>query len=151
MKSLAYALLSGGIFLSFSCAAQADPWVDYTPAKGVWDKTYVHVDSSRIDDYLVALKKTWVPEQERAKKHGLVDQYVVQVLANPATTGPNVMLGIHYLSMAALDPEKSRDMAMQAEAEKAIPKAASAAEQEVRAKYRTIVREELWTSVDYGK
>jgi hypothetical protein len=151
MKTLAYALLSGGLFLSLSSAALADPWVDYTPMKGVWDKTYVHVESNRVDDYLVALKKTWVPEQERAKKHGLVDQYVVQVLANPGTTGPNVMLGVHYVSMAALDPEKTRDMAMQAESEKAFSKAASATEQEARAKYRTIVREELWNSIDYSK
>jgi len=151
MKPLSYALLASSLILSLSCAAQAEPYVDYNPVKGVWDKTYVHVDPNKIDDYLVALKKTWVPEQELAKKYGLVDQYVVQILANPSTTGPNVMLGVHYVSMAALDPDKARDTAMNAAAEKTLPKAAADTEMEARAKYRTLIREELWTSIEYSK
>jgi hypothetical protein len=151
MKSAISASLAAGILLSMAGAVRAEPWVDYTPAKGVWDKTYVHVEPSRIDDYLVALKKTWVPEEESAKRHGLIDQYVVQVQANASTTGPNVMLGVHYVSMSALDPDRTRDMAMQKEAEQMLPKAAAAAEQEARGKYRTLMREEMWTSVDFTK
>jgi hypothetical protein len=131
--------------------AMADPWVDYTPMTGVWQKTLVHVDPSRIDDYLIALKKTWVPEQESAKKHGLVDNYFVQIAVDSDTAGPNVLLGVHYVSMAVLDPNKERDMAMQKEAEQAMPRAASMAEQGERAKYRTIVSTRLWTGVDLKK
>lgn len=151
MKSMMGAALAASACLMFAGSASADPWVDYTPVKGVWDKTYVHVDPARIDDYLVALKKTWVPAQEAAKKAGLVDRYFVQVLAAPATAEPNVLLGVHFVSMAALDPDKVRDTALDKEAEKAMPKAAAQTEQEVRAKYRTLVKDELWTDIDFGK
>ena len=151
MRLTMSAAITAGFALSIAGAARSEPWVDYTPAKGVWDKTYVHVEPSRIDDYLVALKKTWVPEQESAKKHGLIDQYVVQVAVSASTTGPNVMLGVHYVSMATLDPDRTRDMARQAEAEKAFPKAVAATEQEARAKYRTLLRQEMWTGIDYTK
>ena len=151
MKSARIAACAAGAVLTMACAAWAEPWVDFTPAKGVWDKTYIHVEPSRIDDYMVALKKTWIPEQESAKKHGLVDQYIVQIAMNSATTEPNVMLGVHYVSMAMLDPDKARDMAMEKEADQAMSKTAAATEQEVRAKYRTTVREEMWTSVEFPK
>jgi hypothetical protein len=131
--------------------AVAEQWVDYAPAKGVWSKTLVHVDPSRIDDYLVALKKTWVPAEESMKKHGLIDSYFVQVAVDSDTSGPNVLLGQHYVSMAALDPNKERDMAMQKEAEAAISKSAMAVEQGERAKYRTIVSTRMWTGVDFTK
>lgn len=151
MDSAKIAACAVGAILTMACAARAEPWVDYTPAKGVWDKTYVHVEPSRIDDYMVALKKTWVPEQESAKKHGLIDQYIVQIAVNSATTEPNVMLGVHYVSMAVLDPDKARDMAMEKEFDQMMPKAAATTEQDVRAKYRTTVREEMWSSVEFTK
>jgi len=132
-------------------AAKADPWVDYTPTKGVWVKTWVHVEPSKIDDYLVALKKTWVPGEEMAKSKGLIDDYIVQVAVNDATAGPNVMLGEHYVSFAMMDPNKERDLAMEAEFEKMMPKQAAATEQENRAKYRTMVSEDMWTGIDFGK
>ena len=131
--------------------ASADPWVDYTPMTGVWQKTLVHVEPNRIDDYLIALKKTWVPQQEAAKKHGLIDSYFVQIAVDSDTAGPNVLLGIHYVSMAVLDPNKDRDMAMQKEAEKAMPKAALTSEMGERAKYRSVVSSRLWTGVDLTK
>ena len=58
-------------------AASAEPYTDWTPQKGLWHITTVKVDPSHIDDYLVGLKKTWVPGEEIAKKHGatfLVDK-----------------------------------------------------------------------------
>ena len=131
--------------------AYAEEWVDYIPVKGVWMKTAVHVEPNKIDDYLVALKKTWVPSEEMAKKHGLIDRYLVQVSYNASTAGPNVMLLEHYVSMAALDPDKTRDVAMDKEAESMFPKTAMEAEQANRGKYRSMVSQEMWGDIDFGK
>ncbi len=145
--------LCAAAFLTFGIAGTvaAEQWVDYTPAKGVTVVTSVHVEPSRIDDYLVGLKKTWVPSQEIAKKHGLVDYYFVQVAVNANTGGPNVMLGVHYVSMASFDPVKDRDLAMNQEFEKVLPKAEGVTVQAERGKYRAMVGEEMWAGVDFTK
>jgi hypothetical protein len=138
MRTIIGAALALGL-LGAAGAASAEQWIDYSPAKGVWVKTFVHVEPSKIDDYLVALKKTWVPSEEMAKKRGLIDRYLVQVQVNPGASGPNVVMREHYVSMAALDPDKDRDMAMQKDYEKMSPKATNDAEQADRGKYRTLV------------
>ena len=135
MRALIGACAVAGLLTVAGAVAVADQWVDYTPTKGVWSKTLVHVEPSRIDDYLVALKKTWVPAEEMAKKHGLIDNYIVQAAVNSDTSGPNVLLGEHYVSMAVLDPNKERDLAMRVEFERMMPKTAAMAEQADRAKY----------------
>ena len=151
MRALIGVCAVAGLLTVAGTVALADQWVDYTPTKGVWSKTLVHVEPSRIDDYLVALKKTWVPAEEMAKKHGLIDNYFVQVAVNSDTSGPNVLLGEHYVSMAVLDPNKERDMAMRAELEQMMPKTAAMAEQTERAKYRTIVSTQMWKGIDFTK
>jgi hypothetical protein len=150
MKTLVGALAASAAMMIAGSAA-AEQWVDYAPVKGVWVKTYVHVEPSKIDDYLVALKKTWVPSEEMAKKHGLIDQYLVQVNVNASTAGPNVVLLEHYVSMAALDPNKEQDMAMEKEYDSMFPKAANDAEQANRSKYRSMVSQEMWAAVDFMK
>ena len=145
------ACTAAGLVTGAASVAVADQWIDYTPVKGVWSKTLVHVEPSRIDDYLVALKKTWVPAEEMAKRHGLIDTYFVQVAVDSDTSGPNILLGEHYVSMAALDPDRERDLAMQKEFEQMMPKSASQAEQGERAKYRTVVSTRLWTGVEFPK
>ena len=151
MKSLVYAALSGGLFLSLTGAAQAEPWVDYTPVKGVWDKTYVHVESNRIDDYLVALKKTWVPEQEAAKKHGLIDDYQIMVRIDPAGGGANVLLCQHFTSLAGLDPDKARDQAIESENYAALPKAKGDEMVAGFQKYRTFVGDGFYQVMTFNK
>jgi len=73
--------------------AYADEYKDYTPEKGVWQVTTVKVDPNHIDDYLVGLKKSWIPDVELSKKHGLIDNYFVMVNANGADPDGNVLLG----------------------------------------------------------
>ena len=133
-------------------AASAEPWIDYTPAKGAYIKTMVHVDPGRIDDYLSdVIKKTWVPSQESAKRHGVIDSYMVQVKTDPYGPGPNVALIVHYPTMATYDPDKARDMAMDQEFRAIQPKATEGAVQVERAKYRTVVADEMWNVIDYSK
>jgi len=141
--------VAAAVLATAATVAVADQWIDYTPMPGVWSKTMVHVEPSRVDDYLVALKKTWIPEEELAKKHGIIDSYFVQVALNTDTSGPNVMLGEHFVSMAVREPDKERDMAMVKEEEQMMTKAAAMAEQGERAKYRTVVSTEMWTGVSY--
>ncbi len=149
MKTLILAAAGAAALSLCAQATLADQWVDYTPVKGTYVKTLVHVEPNRIDDYLVALKKTWVPTEESAKKHGVIDSYMVQVNLNPYTSGPNVILIEHYPSMATMDPEKTRDMAMDKEAEQFLPKAQLPSVSAERAKYRTILSQEMWSVIDF--
>ena len=53
MKSL---LFAGACALAVAYPAVAEPWVDWTPQKGVTSVTVVKVDPNHIDDYLTGLK-----------------------------------------------------------------------------------------------
>jgi hypothetical protein len=131
--------------------AQADPYKDYTPAKGVWQVTTMKVDPNHIDDYLVGLKKSWVPGEEMAKKHGVIDEYFVMVNANGADPAGNILLGEHYVSFATMDPDRSRDMAMQKEALAQMSKDEDRKMTNGFDKYRSFMGETMWTPVSYGK
>ena len=132
-------------------AASADPYVDYTPQKGVWDVTAIKVDPNHIDDYLKGLKAVWVPGEEIAKKHGVIDQYFVMVKANATGGDANVLLGQHYVSFAMMDPDKKRDVAMQKEGEAIVSKDAQASTVSGFDKYRSFVGEDLWVPMEFTK
>lgn len=132
-------------------AASADPYVDYTPAKGVWEVVAVKVDPNHIDDYLKGIKAVWVPGEEIAKKHGVIDQYFVMVKANSSDGGGNVLLGQHYTSFAQMDPDKKRDMAMTKEGEAVVSKDQSMATVAGFDKYRTFVGDDMWVTMDFTK
>jgi len=142
-------LFAGACALALACAitASAKPWVDYTPEKGFWQYTYVKVDVNHIDDYLTQLKSIWVTGREIDKKHGLIDRYQVMTNINGAAGDANVMLCVHYVSFAALDPDKLRDMALDEENAAALAHAASADFN----KYRTVVGSSIYVPVDYTK
>jgi hypothetical protein len=148
-KALLFAAALGAS--SLAAAAYGEPWVDYTPTKGATMVTSVHVDPDKIDDYLVALKKTWIPSEESLKKHGLIDYYQVQVNTNPYGAGPNVVLVEHWPALSGLEPDKARDMAMQKEFEAIEPKSQQSTTMAERGKYRTILSQDMWTSVDFPK
>jgi hypothetical protein len=135
--------------LAMVCAVQASakPWVDYVPQKGFWQYTYVKVDVNHVDDYLIQMKRIWVPGREIDKKHGLIDQYQVMTNINAADGTANVMLCVHYVSFAGLDPDKQRDMAIFDENSAALSQAASADFN----KYRTIVSSSIYVPVDFTK
>ena len=146
------AILSAGAFaLAMTLPAAADPWVDWSPKTGVISVTAVHVDPNHIDDYLKGLKSVWVPGEELAKKHGVIDQYFVMVKVNAADGNANVILGQHYTSFAQMDPDKKRDMAMQKEGEAIMSQDAQKAAVAGFDKYRSFVGEDLWVPMDFTK
>ena len=137
--------------LGLASSAAAEPYQDYTPAKGAWQITEVHVDPSHIDDYLTGLKTSWAPGEEISKKRGLIDDYEIMVRIDPAGTGANVLLAQHFTSLAALDPDKARDQAIEAQSYAALPKAKG---QEMVAgfeKYRTFVGDGFYQVMDFPK
>ena len=134
-----------------SASAYGDPYKDYTPAKGVWQVTTIKVDPNHIDDYLVGLKKSWVPGEELAKKHGLIDNYFVMVNANGADPAGDVLLGEHYVSFAAMDPDQARDMEMQKENLAQMSKEEGVKLTNGFDKYRTFMSETMWTGVNFDK
>ncbi len=133
-----------------SAAALADPYKDWTPMKGAWEVVTLKVDPNHIDDYLTGLKDHWVRGAELAKKHGVIDTYFVKVRLNP-TGGANVLLIEHYPSLVNLEPDKARDMAMQAEALAQVSKEAGEKAVAGFDKYRTFVSDEIWTDVEFAK
>ena len=146
-----------GLLFASACAfavvtaASAEPWVDWSPAKGVWSVTAVKVDANHIDDYLTGLKKVWVPGEEYAKKQGIIDQYQVMVNVNAAGAQANVLLIEHLPSFAMLDPNKKRDQDMQKAMYAAMPKDQQDAMVGGFDKYRTFVGSDMWQTVDFAK
>lgn len=140
-------LFAGASALALVCAAPASakPWVDYVPQKGFWQYTYVKVDVNHIDDYLTQMKSIWVPGREIDKKHGLIDDYKVMTNILGGAGDANVMLCVHYVSFAGLDPDKLRDMAIDEENAASLARAASADFN----KYRTIVGSSIYVPVDF--
>ena len=136
--------------LALAGTAAADPWVDYTPQKGGWEVTTVKVDPNHVDDYLVGLKNAWVPQMEALKRHGVIDSYSVMVKLNSGA-GDNVILLQHYPTLANLEPEKTRDMALMAEGRAQMSKEAGEKLTNGFDKYRSFSSDEIWTGIEYPK
>jgi hypothetical protein len=144
-------LFAGACVFVMATTASAEPWVDWSPQKGVWNVTAVKVDANHIDDYLVGLKKAWVPGEEYAKKQGLIDQYEVLVNVNSAGASANVLLIEHAVSFASMDPNKKRDQ----DAMKAMDALMAKNQRDSMVsgfdKYRTFVGQEMWQAVEFSK
>jgi hypothetical protein len=136
--------------LAMAGAVYAEPYTDWTPQKGAWHVTTIKVDPNHIDDYLTGLKKEWGPGEELAKKHGIIDQYIILVKLNSGA-GANVQLIEHYPSLAMLEPDKARDQALQKEGEAIVSKDTSVKAVEGFDKYRTFISDEFWTTVEFTK
>jgi hypothetical protein len=148
MHKVALAIVASAFATS---TAFADPYKDYTPEKGVWQVTTVKVDPNHIDDYLVGLKKGLIPGMENAKKHGVIDNYFVMVNPNSGDNSGNILIGQHYVSFAAMDPDKNRDTQMQKEALAQMSKEEGLRLTNGFDKYRTFVNETMWTGITFGK
>ena len=150
MKAVVGAVCAGAA-LALASAGWTEPYKDYTPQKGAWQITEIHVDPNHIDDYLTGLKTSWLSRQELAKKHGLIDNYYVLVRMDPSGTRANVLLGIHYPSLAALEPDKARDQAMEQEGYAMVSKEKGQAMVAGFEKYRAFVGDGFYQTMDLGK
>jgi hypothetical protein len=145
---IALGIIAAAFAASTACA---DPYKDYTPEKGVWQVTTVRVDPNHVDDYLIGLKKGLVPQMESSKRHGVIDQYFVMVNPNVADDSGNVIIGQHYVSFGAMDPDKARDMAIQEEALARMSKSATDTMTNGFDKYRSFLNTQMWQTIDFGK
>ncbi len=137
--------------LALASASWAEPYKDWTPRKGAWQITEVRVDPNHIDDYLTGLRTSWLPGQEIAKKHGLIDDYTVLVRMDASGTGANVLLGTHVPSLALLEPDKARDQAIEQEGYAAVSKEKGQAMVAGFEKYRAFVGDGFYQTIDLGK
>lgn len=137
--------------LAVASAGRAEPYKDYTPQKGVWQVQEIHVDPNHIDDYLTGLKTSLIPGQEIAKKHGLIDNYIVLVRLDAGGKAANVMLVTHFPALSALEPDKARDQAIEQEGFAAVSKVKGQALVAGFEKYREFVSDGYWQAMDMGK
>jgi hypothetical protein len=147
------ATIGAGLALAVlvASAATAEPYQDYTPQKGLWHVTTIKVDPNHVDDYVTGLKKEWVPGEEVAKKHGLIDSYRILVKINQADRSSNVLLEEHIPSTAILDPDRARDQSVQREIYAVVPKSEDQEMIKQFDKYRTFVSEDYYQEFAVGK
>jgi hypothetical protein len=137
--------------LTLAAPALAEPYVDYTPQKGAWEFQEIKVDPNHIDDYLTGLKTTWVTAEEIAKKHGVIDEYHILVKLNSGGGDANVMLIQHFPNLTVLEPDKARDQAIEQENYAAVSKEKGKSMVEGFDKYRSFVRDNIYTVVEPAK
>ena len=141
----------GALVLCVATTASAEPYVDYNPESGVWDINAIDVDPNHVDDYLVGLKKSQMPYFEILKKRGLIDAYKFVVRNGYVKNSPSVLIMVHYTSLAALAPDKARDMAIQKEVLAGFSKEQGDAAVAGYEKYRTFLDNGQWTEVTMTK
>jgi hypothetical protein len=146
MKIIARTALAAAFALS-AFPLRADPYVDYTPQKGMWQITAVEVDPNHVDDYLSGLRKSQVPQFEVLKRHGLIDNYKFIVRTGYVKGSPNVLIMTHSASMGSLDADQARDQAIEKEVYAIFSKAKGEAAVAGYEKYRTFIDDGLWTDV----
>lgn len=139
------------VALLVAAPSSAQKWVDYTPQKGYWEIRYVKVDPNKIDEYLRQAKIGWMPGEEALKKRGLIYGYQVMVSLTPASDKANVIFCVHHVSFANLDPNETRDRAIENEADALLPKAKSDAMAADFNEYRRFVGDEIYIPVDFTK
>ena len=142
-------LALGGAMIAGS--ALAEPYVDYTPQKGLWHVVTIRVEPSHIDDYVSGLKHTWAPSEEIAKKHGLIDSYQIMTKLNPEDGQGNVLLIEHIPNAALLEADQARDQAMMKEFQAALPKPDREKMLADFDKYRTFVGDDYWNELVFTK
>jgi len=146
----AAAVVAGGA-LCAAATAYAEVWADWSPGKSVTEKQYIKVAPGHLDDYLTGLRKTWVPDQEIRKKHGVISEYVILVRDHKDSPDDVVCLITVYPSGGAMDPERTRDMAIESEYRAVLSKEQGDAMQGQYNTYRTRVSDETWRNVEFAK
>jgi hypothetical protein len=126
-------------------------WDDYTPSKELWNITQVKVQPSKIDDYLLGLRKSWVLAMEIGKKNGTVSAYRILVNRTPVADGPNIILLTEYVDWTSANPDQMRDMATRDEFRKSLSEEQEKTLSQEFDKYRSYVGEGDFWAVQYKK
>lgn len=143
-------LLLGAMGALVACASvpcMAEPYVDYTPLKGYWTITAVEVDPNHIDDYLTGLRTSQASGFEVLKRRGLIDEYRFMVRNGYVKGSPNVLIMTHAPSTALMDPDQSRDQAVEKEMLSVFSKEKGDAAVRGYEKYRTFIDTGDWGTV----
>jgi len=143
-------ILFGAVGVLIACASVpcvAAPYVDYTPQKGYWTISAVEVDPNHVDDYLTGLRSSQVSAFDVLKRRGLIDDYRFMVRNGYVKGSPNVLIMTHTPNTALMDPDQTRDQAVQKEIESAFSKEKGEAAVRGYEKYRTFVDTADWGTV----
>lgn len=132
-------------------AANAEPYVDYTPKKGVWQVQTMAVDPNHVDEYLTGLRKTMAPVLEIEKAHGIIDKYSFMTKLNANGSGANIMIVLHYPSLAAMEPDKARDQMIEKEIYANLSKEEGEKKVAEYEKYRKFISDEYWVDIEMIK
>ena len=151
MRVVALTVLGAASIAFASMPSAAKQYVDYTPQKGYWDINAVEVDPNHIDDYMTGLSKSLIPTFETLKRRGLIDEYKFMSRVGYVKGSPNVLILTHSKSLGIIDPDRERDMAVEAEITAAFSEAQSDAAVAGYEKYRTFIDNGQWIDVKMGK
>ncbi len=131
--------------------AQAEMYKDYTPQKGAWSVQAIEVDPSHVDDYLTGIRKSLIVSFDILKKRGLIDDYWVLSRAGYSRDRPNVLIGVHYPSLAALEPDKARDQALEKEIFAVFSKEMGDKAVKGYEAYRKFLDDAFYNAIDFAK
>jgi hypothetical protein len=147
-------ILGAAGVLAYACTSMpsaAEPYVDYTPQKGYWTISAVEVDPNHIDEYLTGLRSSQTSAFEVLKRRGLIDDYKFMVRNGYVKGSPNVLIMTHAASTALIDPDKTRDQAVEKEIYSAFSKEKGEAAVRGYEKYRTFIDTGDWGTVVMSK
>lgn len=143
-------LLGAAGALTVACVSTpsaAEPYVDYTPQKGYWTINAVEVDPNHVDDYLTGLRSSQASAFEVLKRRGLIDDYRFMVRTGYVKGSPNVLIMTHSPTTATMDPDQTRDQAVEKEIYHAFSKEKGDAAVRGYEKYRTFIDTGDWNTV----
>ncbi|WP_156679055.1 hypothetical protein [Sphingomonas profundi] len=132
-------------------AAQAEQYKDYTPQKGAWSIQAIEVDPNHIDDYLTGIRKSLIVGFDLIKKRGMIDDYWVMTRMGYVKDSPTVLIGVHYPSLATLEPDKARDEALNKEVFAVFSKEMGEKAVKGYETYRKFIDDALYNVVDFAK
>ena len=151
MGTTKIAALAAAAGFAFAPLALAEEWVDYAPSAEPWQVTTVKVESGKLDDYLVSLKKSFAAGLEREKKAGDVLEYHILVNQTPGAAGATVVFLTKFKDWSVLAPNKERDQKEEAEFRKDYSNADEEKLGDDRSKFRTFLDEGIYADTTYLK
>jgi len=149
--SFKIAALAAAAGFAIAPMALAEEWVDYAPSKEPWQVTTVKVEGTKLDDYLISLRKSYAAGLEREKKAGDVLEYHILVNQSPNAQGATIVFLTKYKDWSVLAPNKERDQKAEAEFRRDYSKTDEQKLGDDRSKFRTFLDEGVYADTTYLK